>query len=266
MLLSAVRLDVPAGCFCAIVGPSGAGKSTLLKLLCGIRRPGRGVVELFGEEASRSARAPDRIGYVPQDDIVHASLSVERVLRYAAELRLGRATELERRRRVDEVLALLALSDRRRARVKRLSGGQRKRVSIAVELMTQPRVLFLDEPTSGLDPGLEKQLMHTLRSLASEGRTVVVTTHIMETMDAVDLLVVVHGGFLVFAGPPARALEFFRVSDLRLLFDQLKKMQPSAWNERYERVRALMGVPLPADGDAGKGRSAAAAGAGEAGK
>jgi len=242
-LLSSVNLEIPRGSLCAIAGPSGAGKSTLLKLLCGIKRPSSGQVELLGAPAAAGARAPDLIGYVPQDDIVHRTLSVGDVMRYAAELRLAPANDEERHRRIDEIIDLVGLSDRRRIRVKRLSGGQRKRVSIGVELITQPLVMFLDEPTSGLDPGLEKQLMHTLRRLASDGRTVVVTTHIMENVGIADSMVVINGGFLVYAGPPARALEFFRVTDLRLLFDQLRKMDARVWSQRYERERSGLTPP-----------------------
>jgi len=244
VLLSGVSFDIPSGQLCAIVGPSGAGKSTLLKLLCGITQPSGGRVRHGQVDVRTAERRPDQMGYVPQDDIVHRALRVEKVLRYAAELRLGRATDAERRERVDAVLKLLGLADRRGLRVRRLSGGQRKRVSIGVELVTQPRVLFLDEPTSGLDPGLEKQLMHTMRDLARGERTVVLTTHIMETMEVVDQMVVVYDGHLVFAGAPARALEFFGVDELRDLFDQLKKRSAAAWSSAYERERARLALPV----------------------
>ncbi len=183
---------------------------------------------------------------MPQDDIVHRALTVERVLRYAAELRMPESTAEQRAARVTEVLELLGLTDRRAVRVRRLSGGQRKRVSIGVELVTEPEVLFLDEPTSGLDPGLERQLMHTLRKLAKAPRTIVLTTHVMETMDVVDLLVVVYAGRLAFAGPPARALEFFRVDKLRLLFDQLGKRGAAAWHTAFERERQRLSLPARA--------------------
>ncbi|MFH1808924.1 MAG: ABC transporter ATP-binding protein [Pseudomonadota bacterium] len=242
-LLHGVSLEVGPGRLAAIVGPSGAGKSTLLKVLCGIRRPSTGRALLDGDDAHLSGRAPERVGYVPQDDIVHTGLRVEAVLRYAAELRLARASAEERKQRVDRALALVGLQDRRSLKVKKLSGGQRKRVSIAVELLAEPRVLFLDEPTSGLDPGLEKQLMHTLRGLAQGERTVVVTTHIMETMDVVDLLVVVVRGHLAYAGPPAQALPFFKADGFRQIFDQLTKREPRAWVQAYEAQRAALALP-----------------------
>jgi ABC-type multidrug transport system ATPase subunit len=242
-LLHGISLEVGPGRLAALVGPSGAGKSTLLKVLCGIRRPTTGRALLDDEDASLGARAPERVGYVPQDDIVHGGLRVDDVLRYAAELRMAGASDGERRQRVERALGLVGLLDRRGLRVRRLSGGQRKRVSIAVELLAEPRALFLDEPTSGLDPGLEKQLMLTLRELARGERTVVVTTHIMETLDAVDLLVVVHRGHLAFAGPPALALPFFRADGYRQIFEQLGKREPRAWAQAYEAQRPALTLP-----------------------
>lgn len=245
-LLSSVSLEVATGQLCAIVGPSGAGKSTLLKLLCLLRRPTHGRVQLLGLDASAARQRSDLIGYVPQDDIVHGALTVEATLSYTAELRLWRADPVARQQRVDQVLDLLGLRERRDLRVRRLSGGQRKRVSIGVELITEPPLLFLDEPTSGLDPGLEQQLMRTMRELASGGRAVVLTTHVLETMDTVDLLAVVYDGHLAYWGPPHMALEFFRVSELRQLFDQLKKQPASAWYHALERARpALLAAVRP---------------------
>lgn len=237
VLLSSIDLFIEPGQLCAIVGPSGSGKSTLLKNLCGIKRPSRGRVLLGDTDASEIERSPDLIGYVPQDDIVHRALRVQQVLEYAAQLRLGQASRGQQTRRVEEVLKLLGLTDRRRVRVRRLSGGQRKRVSIAVELITEPSALFLDEPTSGLDPGLERQMMHTLCDLARQQRTVVVTTHVMETMDVVDQLVVIYDGYLVFSGSPASALDFFRVDKLRYLFEQLGKRSAPAWSQAFGRER-----------------------------
>lgn len=233
-LLDDVNLQVHPGQFVAIVGPSGAGKSTLLKLLCGLRKPSQGQILLDGQDVASLKRSPDHIGYVPQDDIIHTSLSVDKVLHYAAALRLNPLDEQGRKQRIEHVLDMLQLRERRKLKVKRLSGGQRKRVSIAVELLAQPRVLFLDEPTSGLDPGMEKDLMHNLRKLAKsshkeKAHSVVVTTHIMDSLDLLDQLWVVFKGHLVFSGPPAQARDFFRVTELRAIFEQLPKRKPTAW-------------------------------------
>lgn len=239
-LLHAISLSVAPGQLCAIVGPSGAGKSTLLKVLCGIKPPGRGRSTLAGRPAVEARGVPDLLGYVPQDDIVHRALRVEDVFRYAAELRLSNVAQELRGRRVAEILQLMGLSERRRVRVRRLSGGQRKRVSIGVELLTEPQALFLDEPTSGLDPGLERQLMKTLRDLARADRTIVTTTHVMESMDVVNQLVVVFDGYLAFAGSPDQALGYFAVASLRDLFSTLSRHSARDWSRRFERHRPTL--------------------------
>lgn len=226
-LIAPINLKIKKNEFCALVGPSGAGKSTLLKLLAGIKKPTDGSIRYSDKNKS--------FGYVPQDDIVHRSLSVENVLRYASELRLDDQSSVVRRKRIDRILSLLELEQRRHLKVSRLSGGQRKRVSIAVELLAEPPLLFIDEPTSGLDPGLERQLMKLLADLSHENRTIVTTTHTMESMDLVDRLIVVYSGYLAYAGKPMHALDFFRVKELRELFDQLKARPPQAWNAAFLR-------------------------------
>lgn len=228
-LIHDISVQVSAGQLVAIVGPSGAGKSTLLKMLCGLRTPSHGKAFLQGQPALETGRSPDRVGYVPQDDIIHNSLSVDKVLYYAAALRLPQLSPEQQKQRVDEVLDMLGLAARRRLKVRKLSGGQRKRVSIAVELLAQPQALFLDEPTSGLDPGLEKSLTQTLRQLAQGPRGIILSTHIMESLSLVDQLWVVFDGHLAFSGPPDVALSFFRVERLRDIFDQLPKRKPEAW-------------------------------------
>ncbi len=236
-LLRDISFEISPGSLCAIVGPSGAGKSTLLKSLCGVKRPTGGQALLAGTDVSRLECSSEVFGYVPQDDIVHLTLTVDQVLRYASELRLGRGDPQVRRERVDRVLELVRLGDRRGVRVRRLSGGQRKRVSIGVELIVAPRVLFLDEPTSGLDPGLERQMMQTLRGLAQGERTIVLTTHVMESMDVVDLLLVIRDGYLAFAGTPSTAPEYFNVGSLRDIFSTLEKRTGRAWAGALERFR-----------------------------
>jgi energy-coupling factor transporter ATP-binding protein EcfA2 len=151
------------------------------------------------------------MGLVPQADILHTQLTVRDALSYAAELRFPRdVTDETRRARVEQVMAELNLEERADLRLDRLSGGQRKRVSVGCELLTEPALLFLDEPTSGLDPGNEEALMETLRDLARAGRTVVVVTHSVQSLHLADrLLVLAPGGRLAYFGPPADALPYF---------------------------------------------------------
>jgi ABC-type Mn2+/Zn2+ transport system ATPase subunit len=182
--LEPVTVEVGAGRLVAIIGASGAGKTTLLELLAGVRTPSSGQVT-----------HPAEVGYVPQDDIVHTHLPLGRTLSYAARLR-GEAPD------VGPVLATLGLSHREHATVATLSGGERKRASIAVELLGQPDVLFLDEPTSGLDPATGKDLVGHLRQLADAGRTVVYTTHSPPDIEQADQVIVLVDGRVTYSGPP----------------------------------------------------------------
>jgi len=224
-ILDQIELVLHAGEMCALIGPSGAGKSTLIRVLLGLRDPDDGSVRL----GSGSADALTTAGYVPQDDALHRGLTVEAELMYAAELRLPQTTEEDREARVAAVLDQVGLGDRSRLRIRKLSGGQRKRVAVALELLTNSPLLILDEPTSGLDPGLEARTMRLLSEVADAGRMVLVATHAMGSLDLADALCVLVGGQLAFFGPPSDALSFFRVDRYGDLFHQLEKQPPSAW-------------------------------------
>ncbi len=203
-LLDQLTFALQPGEFVGLIGPSGAGKTTLLDTLNGLRPATSGDVYLNDDPLyEQYARLRHHIGYVPQDDIIHRELTVGQALDYAAQLRLPSDTNAEERHRVvDETLEALDLTHRRDVKVGLLSGGQRKRVSVGVELLSRPGVLFLDEPTSGLDPGTESKLMNMFRRLADQGRTVVCTTHVMENIDLFHKIVVLApGGKLAWFGP-----------------------------------------------------------------
>ena len=211
-ILNDVSLAIEPGQLVAIVGGSGAGKSTLMKTLLGIAPTTSGVVLLNGDDLRRNFDLYRRdIGYVPQDDIVHRDLSVEEVLSYACQLRLPPDTDIEAA--ITNTLNLVKLSHVRHTVVHQLSGGQRKRVSIAVELLANPKLFFLDEPTSGLDPGLDKKMMELLRELADQGRTIVLVTHATSNLEVCDRVVFMgSGGQLCYFdfGPPTEAMTFFQ--------------------------------------------------------
>jgi ABC-type multidrug transport system ATPase subunit len=221
-LLRDIDLVLYPGELVAVVGPSGAGKSTLMKLMLGLDAPTDGDVlydgvNLHGNmEQFRSA-----IGYVPQADIVHPELSARESLGYAGRLRLGEdSTEVSRR--AERALKQVHLESAGDTSMRLLSGGQRKRACIAVELMTDPRLLFLDEPTSGLDPSLDEQMMLTFRELADAGRTVVLTTHATRNIAVCDVVVILSAGQMVFAGSPSEALAYFNVTDFAQIYAQLE--------------------------------------------
>ncbi|MFG2127445.1 FHA domain-containing protein [Streptomyces sp. NPDC048751] len=235
-LLDHVSFPVGQKCLLAVVGPSGAGKSTLLNALTGQRPADHGTVLYDGRDLYRDyAELRQRIGLVPQDDILHAQLTVRRALSYAAELRFPQDTaKAERRERVDEVIRELGLEQRARQPVHSLSGGQRKRVSVALELLTKPSLLFLDEPTSGLDPGMDRSVMHMLRGLADDGRTVIVVTHSVLSLDVCDrLLVLAPGGRTAYYGPPEEALEFFGFTQWPEAFEAFERDTERDWAEEY---------------------------------
>ncbi|MPY56267.1 FHA domain-containing protein [Streptomyces spongiae] len=235
-LLDKVTFPVGEKCLLAVVGPSGAGKSTLLNALTGQRPADTGTVLYDGRDLYHDyAELRQRIGLVPQDDILHTQLTVRRALTYAAELRFPQDTaKAERRARVDEVIRGLGLGQRARQPIHSLSGGQRKRVSVALELLTKPSLLFLDEPTSGLDPGMDRSVMHMLRGLADDGRTVVVVTHSVLSLDVCDrLLVLAPGGKTAYYGPPDDALAFFGFEQWPEAFEAFDRDGYRDWAGEY---------------------------------
>lgn len=237
-VLKLIDFDAHPGELVGVLGPSGSGKSTLLFAMSGMRKPTEGTVHWEGEDLYENFEELKRtVGFVPQDDVVPTALKVERVLEYAAELRLADEPPEVRRGRVDGVIHALGLAERRNLRVSKLSGGQRKRVSVAVELLARPRLLFADEPTSGLDPALERSLTQNLKNLADDGSTIIVTTHIMTSLDLFDKLAVIVAGRLAYFGPPSQIKEYFGVSDFAQIYTALEKGKPAEWAGRLKKMR-----------------------------
>lgn len=235
-LLQDVSLSILPGEMVAIVGGSGAGKSTLMDAMSGVRPATHGQVLYNGRDYySEIDQYRHTLGYVPQDDIIHREMPLRLTLRYAAKLRLPRDTSPEAiEQSVDQALDELGLREREDVRVGTLSGGQRKRASIGIELLTQPRVFFLDEPTSGLDPATDAQLMRLLRQIANDGRTVVLTTHATKNVKLCDKIVVLaKNGYLSFFGEPEEALRYFGVKDFDEVYDRLEEGEPHQWGERF---------------------------------
>lgn len=243
MILQNIWLSVHAGEFVALVGGSGAGKSTLLKAMNGYWPATHGQMLIDGRLLYPNLDAYCALmGYVPQDDIIHQALPVRLALWYAARLRLPDATADEIEGRLKDVLQMVRMERHAEKPVKVLSGGQRKRVSIAVELLAEPDLLFLDEPTSGLDPGLEKKMMHDLNRLADQGRTVVLVTHATANIDQCDQVAFLAQGELAYYGPPERATRFFGADDFADIYVKLadtinpaEGKQPPAELEPYYR-------------------------------
>jgi ABC transport system ATP-binding/permease protein len=238
-ILDHVSLSILPREFVAIVGGSGAGKSTLLNALVGIR-PGVGNVKLNGHDFYKEYEAfRSQLGYVPQNDILHMTLTVEKALDYTARLRLPASISAEeRKRRIAAVLETVSMNTEtiRKTRVGDLSGGQRKRVSIAAELLADPKMIYLDEATSGLDPGLEKKMMHTLRRMADEGRTVVLITHATDNIVQADHVAFLSQGRLIFFGPSQEALDFFEVEDFADIYEKIER-NGEEWRKEFQQTR-----------------------------
>jgi ABC-type multidrug transport system ATPase subunit/pSer/pThr/pTyr-binding forkhead associated (FHA) protein len=236
--------DVSISCypkeFIAFVGGSGAGKSTLMKTLNGLLQPegkkgNHSTVLVEGDNLYDHYDAyRTMIGYVPQDDILHSDLKVQEALEYSARLRLPPdTTESEIRSRIDDALNKVELTTQQDQVISSLSGGQRKRASIAVELLADPPLFFLDEPTSGLDPGLEKKVMVILRKLADSGKTIVLVTHATANITECHQVAFLSQGRLVYFGPPRKACEFFRVGsdDFAEIYNLIGDAE--TWEKKY---------------------------------
>ena len=224
LLLDDVDLTIQPNEFVGLIGTSGAGKSTLMNALNGMRPMTSGRVLINNLDLYQHLDSlKQSIGYVPQEDIIHGELTVQRTLYYVARLRLSRdVPKQEIDQIIGQVLDVTGLTERRDVPVAQLSGGQRKRVSIAVELITKPSVIFLDEPTSGLDPATEDKIMKLFRQIAESGHTVILTTHAMENVSLFDKIVVLMRGKLIFYGTPAESLEFVGASSFKDLYDKLE--------------------------------------------
>ncbi|WP_085073131.1 FHA domain-containing protein [Mycobacterium kubicae] len=234
-LLDNISLTARPGTLTAVIGGSGAGKSTLARLIAGYARPTSGSVSFEGHDIhAEYASLRSRIGIVPQDDVVHRQLTVNQALSYAAELRLPPDTsKADRAKVVARVLGELDLTKHADTRVDKLSGGQRKRASVALELLTGPSLLILDEPTSGLDPALDYQVMMMLRQLADAGRVVIVVTHMLSYLDTCDqLLLVAPGGKTAYCGSPDQIGDAMGTTNWAKIFTKVGA-DPEEANRRF---------------------------------
>ncbi len=237
VILDGISFALEEGSFLGVVGPSGSGKSTLVNALTGFRPATQGAVFYSGRDLyAEYEHIRQLIGYVPQDDVLHLELTVGQTLDFAAELRFpSDVSSQDREQRVAEVLEELGLSERRDVQVGSLSGGQRKRVSVALELLTRPSLLILDEPTSGLDPGYERSLMELLAVLARAGRTVIVVTHSVQSLHLCDrILCLAPGGRMGWFGPPNELAAYFGRNDYQEVFRDLSEVDGDVWKRRFE--------------------------------
>ena len=248
VLLNDISFQAGPGSLTAIIGPSGAGKSTVSRIAAGLNSPTVGRVSFEGRNVHDEYEVlRNRIGMVPQDDVLHSKLTVRQALRYAAELRLPADLSTgDRDVVIDGVLAELQLSAHAETRIDKLSGGQRKRASVAMELLTGPSLLILDEPTSGLDPALDRQVMQTLRTLADAGRVVLVVTHSVAHLDTCDqVLLLAPGGKTAYCGDPKGKAAELGSDDWAEIFDRVTNHPDEVWHAYRQRHPHLPAPPAP---------------------
>ena len=258
-----VSLNIRPGELVAIIGGSGAGKSTIMNAMSGYLPPASGAVYINGVDLYKNFNSLKKlIGYVPQSDIVYDNLTLHDMLSYTAELRLPKdTTKEEREAAIDKAIKLVELTEKKESYIKNLSGGQRKRASIAVELLSDPNLLFLDEPSSGLDPGTERNLMQSLRTMANAGKTVILVTHSTLQLKMCDkILFMGRGGNLCYFGSHDDALKFFRVNDIIDVYNMINDHAPE-WRAYYDKTMAkqapkqLKMQPLPASSGTGRDKA-----------
>ena len=252
-LLQDIDLRVPTGHFMAIVGPSGCGKSTLLKLIAGINQETDGSIFWNGRNLSEEGDLEEsEIGYVPQFSIAYEALTVEENIESTIRLRAKTAGKNEFYDLVDKVLAAAGLEAIRDRMVKVLSGGQRRRLSLALELVTDPVLLLCDEVTSGLDPKSEKEIVQLMYDLSrNEHRIVVNVTHSLANLELYDSVLVLNDGYVVYHGPPRAIEHYFSVDKAEDVYPQLNKREPVEWSRSWSKHRGPYydGVPETPAGD-----------------
>ena len=239
--------EIPSKTLLAVMGPSGCGKSTLLKALNGDAPPSSGRVYISGLELNENYDyLKTQIGYVPQDDIVHRELTVEQSLYYAAKLRLEHSDSTFIKQKIEQVLKDLNIEHIRYNLVGKISGGQRKRVSIAVEILTDPLILFLDEPTSPLDPQTIEEFLEILRNLSNKGTTVIMVTHKPEDLNYMDTVIfMAEGGHKVYQGDTSSYLHHFKVEDTIKVYAQLAMPQATKWINNHKQNHPALGTMQP---------------------
>ena len=239
--LKKMDLTIPSGSLLAIMGPSGCGKSTLLKALNGDTPPSSGKVFLFNQELlSNYEYLKTQIGYVPQDDIIHRELTVSQCLYFTAKLRLENPSDKIIERKINRILEDLNIVKQRDELIVDLSGGQRKRVSIAVELITEPLILFLDEPTSPLDPQTVEEFLIILKRLSNRGTTVVMVTHKPDDLEYMDnVLFLAEGGYLVYDGDVKSYKSHFKTTTAVSVFSKLCDSEKDEWISKFRTSRPL---------------------------
>ena len=260
-LLSNITVHVPHGHFAAIIGPSGCGKSTLLKVIAGISEHDSGAIHWQGRDVvAESDLDPHEIGYVPQFSIAHELLTVEECVESALSLRVAGLGPAEFDGRIEKVLTSVGLTEIRDRRVALLSGGQKRRLAMAMEMVSSPSLLLCDEVTSGLDPKSEDEIVHLMHDLSrSDDRIVLSVTHSLQHVALYDSVIVLYQGHLVYHGGPKFLAHYFGITNPADLYPRLAERKAANWHRSWEKYResyyqqsGLPAIPAPAETVASK--------------
>ena len=238
-LVDRVSIRIPKGHFMAIVGPSGCGKTTLLKTIAGLNPESAGALFWDGRDLSKEGDfSPSEIGYVPQFSIAYDPLTIDESVEAATRLRVRSATLEELDHRIDRVLEETGLSPISDRQVKVLSGGQKRRLGLAMELVSDPKLLLCDEVTSGLDPRSEREIVRLLHDLSrKDGRIVLSVTHSLSHLELYDSILVLHEGRVAFHGPPDQLTHYFSVSDTEEVYPRLASQPSERWHSSWQKHR-----------------------------
>ncbi len=238
-LIDEVSLTVPRGHFMAIVGPSGCGKTTLLKTIAGLNEESGGDLIWDGRNlAQEKDFDPAEIGYVPQFSIAYDQLTVDESIESATRLRVKIKNFKELDNRIDRILEETGLAPLADRPVQVLSGGQKRRLGLAMELVTSPHLLLCDEVTSGLDPRSERDIVSLLHQLSrTDGRTVISVTHSLAHLELYDSILVLHEGRVAYHGPPEGLTHYFSVDDMEEVYPQLAKQRSEKWQQSWLKHR-----------------------------
>lgn len=243
-MLSKISASFSRGQFIAVIGPSGCGKSTLLKMIAGIATGNEeGTIHWDGRNLAEEDFNPSEFGYVPQFSIAHEDLTVGECVEYSARLRVSGQSAEERDSMVDRLLEEVGMGEFRERSVKVLSGGQKRRLALAMELVSSPPILLCDEVTSGLDPRSEDDIVSLLRDVARDGnRLVISVTHSLKHIDSYDAVVVLYKGVLAYAGRPDHLAHYFRIENPSLVYGQLESRDPQGWQSSWLKHSTAFGV------------------------
>lgn len=233
-ILHNVNLEVNDGEFVAIIGCSGAGKTTLMNLLSGYSRISKGEIRVDGIDLKDNyGKLKGSIAYVPQREILHDTLTLKETLFYGMQLKIPNVTKEEMQKKLEELLKLLELEGKENTKIKYLSGGEKRRTAIAMELLSDPKLFLLDEPTSGLDSNIEKKIMQKLRELANLGKTIIMTAHTVSNLYMCDKVIVMgQNGKICYSGSYEGIFEYFHINDFIDVYDTIKN-DTDIYYEKY---------------------------------